>query len=154
MLVNSQPYEHIHSQLFKDVKGVTVTIKDYRESINIYKHGKVYVAPSRREGLGLPILEAMACGLPVITTNAPPMNEWFIQDHLLVDVQNEHSLPYGDIPMYTPNPYDLMQKFIYAVEHPKHMERMGKANRKTIEEKFSWRVLKDKYLNLLEEVIG
>jgi len=42
----------------------------------LYNKGMIYVAPSRIEGLGLHILEALASGLPVITTNAPPMNEY------------------------------------------------------------------------------
>jgi len=49
---------------------------------------KILVFPSKLEGLGLPLFEGLSCGLPVIATNAPPMNE-FIKDGfngLLVDV--------------------------------------------------------------------
>lgn len=45
----------------------------------LYHLGDVYVYPSRLEGIGLTIAEALACGLPVITSNNPPMNE-FIDD--------------------------------------------------------------------------
>jgi len=54
----------------------------------LYHKGKILVFPSKLEGLGLPLFEGLSCGLPVIATNAPPMNE-FIKDGfngLLVDV--------------------------------------------------------------------
>lgn len=35
----------------------------------------VCLAPSRWEGLGVPLFEAIALGLPIITNDAPPMNE-------------------------------------------------------------------------------
>lgn len=41
----------------------------------LYHKGDVYVYPSRLDGIGLTVPEAMACGLPVITTDEPPMNE-------------------------------------------------------------------------------
>lgn len=41
----------------------------------LYLNADACVQPSKWEGLGLQQLEAMACGLPVLTTNAPPMNE-------------------------------------------------------------------------------
>lgn len=42
----------------------------------LYHLGDVYVYPSRLEGIGLTIAEALACGLPVITTDCAPMNEF------------------------------------------------------------------------------
>ncbi|MCJ7508023.1 MAG: glycosyltransferase, partial [candidate division Zixibacteria bacterium] len=54
----------------------------------LYHLGKIYVYPTKLEGLGLTVVEALSCGLPVITTDAPPMNE-FVRDGyngLLVDV--------------------------------------------------------------------
>lgn len=41
----------------------------------LYHRGWVYVGPSLLEGLGLTFPEALASGLPLITTDAPPMNE-------------------------------------------------------------------------------
>lgn len=42
----------------------------------LYHLGDVYVYPSRLEGIGLSIAEALSCGLPVITSDNPPMNEF------------------------------------------------------------------------------
>ena len=44
----------------------------------LYSMGDVYVYPSRLDGLGLTVCEALSCGLPVITTDSPPMSE-FVQ---------------------------------------------------------------------------
>lgn len=41
----------------------------------VYSQAEVFVYPSLYEGFGLPILEAMACGTPVITSNASSMPE-------------------------------------------------------------------------------
>jgi glycosyltransferase involved in cell wall biosynthesis len=43
--------------------------------VGLYNGAKVFVYPSRYEGFGLPILEAMQCGTPVITTNISSMPE-------------------------------------------------------------------------------
>jgi glycosyltransferase involved in cell wall biosynthesis len=40
-----------------------------------YALARVFLLPSLAEGFGWPIVEAQACGCPVLTTDAPPMNE-------------------------------------------------------------------------------
>ena len=45
------------------------------EHLRLFATADVCVAPSRWEGLGLHLYESMALGLPVITNDAPPMNE-------------------------------------------------------------------------------
>jgi len=45
------------------------------DNVRLYEDGDVCVQPSHWEGLGLPLLECQAAGMPLITTDAPPMNE-------------------------------------------------------------------------------
>jgi glycosyltransferase involved in cell wall biosynthesis len=44
----------------------------------LYHLGDVYVYPSRSDGIGLTVCEALAAGLPVIATDDGPMNEFVI----------------------------------------------------------------------------
>jgi glycosyltransferase involved in cell wall biosynthesis len=54
---------------------VEVRLEDLPERADLYTEGDALLAPSFWEGLGLPLYEAQARGLPVLTTDAPPMNE-------------------------------------------------------------------------------
>jgi glycosyltransferase involved in cell wall biosynthesis len=45
------------------------------EKIDLYRHASAFVYPSIAEGFGLPVLEAMACGAPVVTTTGSAPEE-------------------------------------------------------------------------------
>ena len=78
------------------------------EHLKLFASAGVCVAPSRWEGLGLHLYEAMALGLPVITNDAPPMNE-VIRDRdngLLVSSRRRGRAKSG-IPAYVPSVRDL-----------------------------------------------
>ena len=45
------------------------------ETVHFYRAADVFVYPSLNETFGLPILEAMACGCPVVTSNTTAMPE-------------------------------------------------------------------------------
>ncbi len=58
----------------------------------LYRAASALVYPSLFEGFGLPPLEAMACGTPVITSNTSSLPEVVGEAALLVDPYNENEL--------------------------------------------------------------
>lgn len=58
----------------------------------IYSGAELFVYPSFYEGFGLPTIEAMACGVPVITSNTTSLPEVVGKGALLVDPLNKTSL--------------------------------------------------------------
>jgi glycosyltransferase involved in cell wall biosynthesis len=49
--------------------------------IDFYAAADVYVSPSREDSFGLPVAEAMACGLPVITSKFAGVSELIQHEH-------------------------------------------------------------------------
>jgi glycosyltransferase involved in cell wall biosynthesis len=60
--------------------------------VSLYKHAVALVYPSLYEGFGLPILEAMSVGTPVITSNCSSMPEVAGSAALLIDPYNVEQL--------------------------------------------------------------
>ncbi len=64
--------ENLSRELGLDENVVfTGFLRDYADVIALMKSSKVFAFPSRREGFGMVVLEAMASGLPVVTVNHP-----------------------------------------------------------------------------------
>ncbi|RMG52492.1 MAG: glycosyltransferase family 1 protein [Acidobacteria bacterium] len=58
---------------------------------DLYSGATVFVYPSIFEGFGLPVLEAMACGTPVITSNSSSLPEVVGEAGLMVDPYDEEA---------------------------------------------------------------
>jgi len=77
-------------------EGVILT--DYVEDGDlpaIYAGATLFVFPSLYEGFGLPPLEAMACGTPVVCSHAPALPEFVGDAAVLVDPLDELALEEG-----------------------------------------------------------
>lgn len=62
------------------------------ELVALYNMAEVFVYPSMYEGFGLPILEAMACGAPVVTCNVSALPEVAGNAALLIDPHDTQAL--------------------------------------------------------------
>lgn len=61
----------------------------------LYSGADIFIYPSLYEGFGLPVLEAMACACPVITTNASCLPETAGNAALLTDPHDPDQLAHG-----------------------------------------------------------
>ena len=114
--------------------GETDTVADY------FKQCSVYVLPSYREGTPRTVLEAMAMGRPVITTDAPGCRE------TVIDGKTGFLVPVG-------NAEAVADKMCEFINKPELIEEMGKASLQYCIEKFDVnKVNKDmcKYLKIKE----
>ncbi|HTK10185.1 MAG TPA: glycosyltransferase family 1 protein [Ktedonobacteraceae bacterium] len=62
------------------------------ELITLYSMADIFAFPSFAEGFGIPLIEAMACGAPVITANVSAMPEVVGDAALLIDPHNNDEL--------------------------------------------------------------
>jgi len=65
---------------------------DEEDKPALYRNAESFVFPSKREGFGLPVLEAMACGVPVVTTNATSLPEIVGEAGFTVDPEDARGM--------------------------------------------------------------
>jgi glycosyltransferase involved in cell wall biosynthesis len=61
---------------------IAVEIGNLADPADLYSAGDACIQPSKMEGIGFMVLEPVAAGLPVITTDYPPMNEFVRQPEM------------------------------------------------------------------------
>ena len=110
------------------------------DSINeLYRASDVLVFPSVKEGWGLVVLEAMASGVPVVSSNIEPMTEYLIDE--------ENSI------LVSPMDYEtLSRKIIRVLEETDLRNKLIRNGRKT-SEAYSWRNTALKHEEFYSEVL-
>jgi glycosyltransferase involved in cell wall biosynthesis len=128
--------EFVKAQKFED-KVVFTGFVPEEDLIGLYNGAEVFVFPSLYEGFGLPPLEAMACGVPVITSHAASLPEVVGDAGIQVD---PHS------------PEELSQKIIDVLMDDNLRENLRKNGIKRAN-LFSWEETARKTLQVYQEVL-
>jgi len=104
---------------------------------HFYNAASVFVFPSLYEGFGLPPLEAMACGTPVIASKAASLPEVIAEGGILIDPHNSKELSEKIYPVLT-NEEMRKNLSIKALNRAKNFswEKFSKEVLKVLEETF------------------
>ena len=102
----------------------------------IYNNAFAFLYTSLRESFGIPLLEAMACGTPVITSNTSSMPEIAGEDAILVNPESSDEIT------------EMMLRLEKDQDFYEQQKQIGLERAKL----FSWRKTAEKLLKLYQEV--
>ncbi len=106
--------------------------------VKCYQMGYVTVLPSvdQSESFGIVLVESMACGTPVITSDLPGVRSVYEKDvsGFAVPPKDERA---------------LAKKIQYMLNHSDVQEVMGKAGRSLVEKKYDWNVIQKHLVSLI-----
>ncbi|NQV44709.1 MAG: glycosyltransferase family 4 protein [Rhodospirillales bacterium] len=107
--------------------------------IDLYRAADAFVFPSKVETFGIVLVEAMAAGLPVITTDSPGCRDVVRRDTDGVTVSHDDVVGFAD----------AMQRIMADTNHRAMLSARAKERAKD----FSWDAIVDAYLQTYAEII-
>lgn len=125
--IDSNPGAITREELDRWVDEGLIRYHGYQSDVRPFleQHCSVYVLPSMyREGVPRSILEALAVGRAVLTTDAPGCRETVRED------VNGFLVAPGDAEA-------LKERMEYCITHPEQVQRMGRESRRLAEERFN-----------------
>jgi len=128
-------------QNLSNVLGVTskIVFKGYvrHDCLNeLYSSSDVFILPSLNEGMSNTVLEAMACGLPIVITDTGGTAELFNENGFIIGKKNKEAI------------VEALQKFLGNKEL---ITQMGKRSRE-IALKMNWRNAAEGYHNIYQSI--
>ncbi len=129
---NKEIYKRIEESPLRNNIIVTGAIPDALLP-TLYTNAEVFVLPSLQEGFGIPLIEAAACGAPIITSNRSSMKEIAGGSGILINPEDTNSLASG-----------IQEALINREELSKKSTSLAK--------KYSWDITAQKTLRVLEGV--
>lgn len=113
----------------------------FDEIHKLYQEMDILLMPTVREGFGLAVAEAMACGLPVVASDCSAIPE--LIDH----GKGGYLCPVGDVNAFA-------EKINFLADSPNLRCEMGEYNRAKIEKMFTLDRMVKEYHELFEEMLN
>ncbi len=95
--------------------------------VELYAEAELAIVPSLYEGFSLPAIEAMACGVPLVTTNGGALPE-------VVGPDGESA-----VIVPTKDPSALSGAIVRCLDDPELRARLGEGGRRRVLDRFTWR---------------
>ncbi len=108
--------------------------------VKAYQESSIFVLSSRFEGFGMVLIEAMACGLPVVSFDCPAG-----PDEIITDGVDGLLVPSGDV-------HALAEKLMVLMTDENLRRRLGQQARQTAQ-RYDMTTLADQWTALFEKVI-
>ncbi len=108
------------------------------EKYRVLKSSKIFISPSCEEGFGISVLEAMACGLPVVAWDLPVYREIFKEGMIRV--------PLGDHESFAAT-------IVKLLNDEKKRAKMGQ-EAKSLAQEYDWEQVAAKEWSLLDQTRG
>ncbi|OGI17732.1 MAG: hypothetical protein A2Z52_00915 [Candidatus Moranbacteria bacterium RBG_19FT_COMBO_42_6] len=129
----------------------------------LYNTGSAFVWPSRGEGYGLPALEALGCGLPVIASNHSAHLEFLTKDGqprpgvVLLDGKVESydkgdSIYYNGFNWFNPSVDDLRKKMRLVFDNFQKYKDDAMRSSEDVRREFDWKVSTQRIVDRLEAI--
>lgn len=109
--------------------------------VKVYQNSSVFVLSSRFEGFGLVLVEAMACGLPVVSFDCPAG-----PDEIITDGHDGLLVPSGDV-------HALAEKLIAMMANENLRKRLGEQARQSAR-RYEMASIANQWTTLFEKVKG
>ena len=146
---NSPPIALLHNNI----------IKSYQMA-SLYRSADCFVLPTRGEGWGMPILEAMACGLPAIATNWSAQME-FMNERNSYLLKSKGLIPavakcpyYKGFEWADPDPEHLAHLMRHVYEHQDEAREIGKRAAEDAARLWTWDHAAAKIIERLDQIPG
>ncbi len=109
--------------------------------VKVYQDSSIFVLSSRFEGFGMGIVEAMACGLPVVSFDCPAG-----PDEIITDGIDGLLVPSGDV-------HTLAEKLMGLMSDKDQRKRLGQRARQTVQ-RYDMEALANMWTALFDRVCG